>query len=666
MKSIFTLLFLSVILLSCTPENKEMAYQPIEYNLFFGGNKAGYFISGMTEDGAYRYEMEYNDRGRGPHLEETIRLNSEGFPESIEILGHNYLKDTVSETFGRTGDKVQWKSTSEQGSATSEPPAFYVGANSSYGNAELLVRKMLASPEQSTAIYPSGKLHISSATPMSIGDTLNLKLIEVVGYGFSPTYYWFDTDNRFFAAPSSWLTAIRTGYESLSEELLALQLTREKAYYAKTAAELTQTPAGTLVISNVTLFDPKSGDNLSNRHVVVKGNTIEAVLNAQAELPEGAEVIDGTGKTLLPGLFDMHTHLGRSDGILNLAAGVTSVRDLANSFDLPDIRNEFNENSVIGPRILVMSGFIDQAGPYAGPIGKIISSLEEGLEAIDFYKERGYHQIKLYSSIDPAWVKPLAEKAHSLGLRVSGHIPAHMLAGQAVADGYDEIQHINMIALNFMSDTIDTRTPLRFSMIGKHAHEIDVEGAAFQDFVKLLKSRNTVIDPTVSIFEGMLTTRAGEPDPMFVEILDRLPVQVSRGFYSGGLPIPEGQEMQYKESYASLLEMIRALHEAGITLVPGTDAMSGFSLHNELENYVKAGISNADVLKMATITSAEVSGYGEQLGSIEAGKWADLILIDGNPLNDISDIRRVILTIKDGKIYTSKELYEAIGVRHFE
>ncbi|MGB5404118.1 MAG: amidohydrolase family protein, partial [Robiginitalea sp.] len=108
------------------------------------------------------------------------------------------------------------------------------------------------------------------------------------------------------------------------------------------------------------------------------------------------------------------------------------------------------------------------------------------------------------------------------------------------------------------------------------------------------------------------------------------------------------------------------LHEAGITLVPGTDAMSGFSLHNELENYVKAGISNADVLKMATLTAAEVTGYGEQLGSIEAGKWADLILIDGNPLNDISDIRRVTLTIKDGKIYTSKELYEAIGVRHFE
>lgn len=666
MKPVFTLIFLSIMLLSCNSEKKEIAYQPMEYNLFFGDNKAGYFKSGMTGDGAYRYEMEYNDRGRGPHLEETIRLNTEGFPESIEILGHNYLKDTVSETFSSSGGKAQWQSTSEQGSAPLMTPAFYIGANSSYGNAELAVRKMLASPDQATDIYPSGKLQISSVSPMSFGDTLNLKLIEVVGYGFSPTYYWFDTENRFFAAPSSWLTAIRTGFESLSEDLLALQLTREKEYYAKTATELTQIPERTLVISNVNLFDAKSGENLNNRHVVVKGSIIEAVLESEPELPEDVEVIDGTGKTLLPGLFDMHTHLDRSDGILNLAAGVTSVRDLANSFDLPEIRNEFNDNSVIGPRILVMSGFIDQAGPYAGPIGKIISTLEEGLDAIDFYKQRGYHQIKLYSSIDPAWVKPLSEKAHSLDLKVSGHIPAHMLAQQAVADGYDEIQHINMIALNFMSDTIDTRTPLRFSMIGKHAHEIDVEGADFQNFVKLLKTRSIVVDPTVSIFEGMLTTSAGEPDPMFVEILDRLPVQVSRGFYSGGLPIPEGQEMQYKASYDNLLEMIRTLHEAGVTLVPGTDAMSGFSLHNELENYVKAGISNADVLKMVTLTAAEVSGFGEELGSIEAGKWADLILVDGNPLSDISDIRRVTLTIKDGKMYSSKELYEAIGVKHFE
>ncbi len=405
MKSISLWFFLALIAISCTPEKKEVAYQPIDYKLYFGDNEAGYFKSWRSAEGAYQYEMEYNDRGRGPHLVETIRLNADGYSESIEITGHNYLKDTVSERFVISENEATWESTSENGKAAVAGGGFYVGVNSGYGNVELLIRKMLSLPNKSLEIYPSGRLSISAIEEIKLGDTLNLKLIEVVGYGFSPNYYWFDTSDRFFAAPSSWLTAIKQGYESVTDELLAIQLASEKAYYAKTARELTKTPVGKVIISNVTLFDSKTGTNLSDRHVVIDGNTIEVVLPGGEALPEAAEVIDGKGKTLMPGLFDMHTHLSRSDGILNLAGGVTSVRDLANSFDLPDIANEFDNNSVIGPRILVMSGFIDQAGPYAGPIGKIISSLDEGLEAIAFYKERGYHQIKLYSSIDTFHVR---------------------------------------------------------------------------------------------------------------------------------------------------------------------------------------------------------------------------------------------------------------------
>jgi len=292
-------------------------------------------------------------------------------------------------------------------------------------------------------------------------------------------------NDRFFASPSTWLTCIRSGYESVSSKLLELQTNKEKAYYARLADELTEKPTGKVLIENVHVFDARNGVLQNNRNVVLNGDMIESVLLQGDPTPAVVKTIDGTNKTLLPGLFDMHTHQGRSDGILNLAAGVTSVRDLANSFDLPEIRDEFNKNTVLGPRILIMCGFIDQAGPYAGPVGKIISSLDEGLDAIDFYKERGYQQIKMYSSIDPEWVKPLAEKAHRLGMRVSGHIPAYMIAEQAVTAGYEEIQHVNMLALNFMSDTIDTCTPLRFSMVGKYAYAIDTQSESFRRFVKL-------------------------------------------------------------------------------------------------------------------------------------------------------------------------------------
>lgn len=666
MRIISILIFLAAITLSCSKTKKSTEYKNLKYSLYFGDNKAGYFESTLSADGSYQYVYEYNDRGRGPYLEETIWLNQDGVTEAIQIQGHNYLKDTVAEVFSLTKNEAKWESTSENGNSKPQKNSFYVGVNSAYGNTELLIRKMLSTPDKSINLYPSGELKITEIEKIQVNDTLHLNLIELVGFSFAPNYYWFDMDNRFFAAPSTWLSAIRNGYEPISEKLLEIQTTKEKEYYAEAAKELTEIPEGPVLISNVNLFDSQNGTILKNRYVILNGNKIENIMENDTNLPEVAKIIDGTNKTLLPGLFDMHTHMDRSGGILNLAAGVTSARDLANTFDFPDIKKEFDNNTVIGPRILIMSGFIDQAGPYAGPVGKIINNLKEGLEAIEFYKDRGYQQIKLYSSIDPDWVKPLAEKAHQLGMKLSGHIPAFMHADQAIKDGFDEIQHINMLALNFMSDTLDTRTPLRFSMIGEQVHTIDLEGDEFLKFVKLLKERNIVIDPTVSFFEGMLATKAGEPDPQFAEILDRLPIQVKRGFYSVGLPIPEGKEKQFKDSFDKLLEMIKVLHENGVTIVPGTDALLGFGLHKELENYVKAGISASEVLRMATIISAKVTGHADQLGSIEIGKLADVILVDGNPLEDISDIRRVELTIKNGNIYDARTMYKAIGTKHFK
>ena len=662
-KFVFYISLSTFLFYSCNKQKSDIEFKSTDYTLLFGDNEAGYFKSSKSENGVYKFVFEYNDRGRGPHLEESITLDDEGFINSLEIQGHNYLKDTVTEVFNNENGKYFWKSTSEAGESENGP-AFYMAINGTPGSMELLVQKLLSS--KSVDLFPSGNVKLSSVTDFNIGDTLKLKLVKFTGIAFEPDFLWLDEDNRFFASPSTWLTTIKKGYESIAPHLVDLQTEKQKENYNELATKLTTHPNGKLIIKNVNIFNSEEGTLMGNKSVIVNGKTIEKIIDAGEETDTSTLTIDGTGKTLMPGFFDMHGHLSRTDGIMNIAAGVTSVRDMANSFDLPEIRDEFNNNTVIGPRILIMCGFIDQAGPYAGPIGKIIKSLDEGIEAIDFYHERGYQQIKLYSSIDPSWVKPLAKKAHTNGMRLSGHIPAYMIAEDAVKDGYDEIQHINMIALNFLGDTIDTRTPNRFSMVGKYAHNIDLNGDAFKNFVSLLKEKDIVIDPTVSIFEGMLTSKAGEPDPSFDTILDRLPIQVKRGFYSGGLPIKENEIQNFKNSYDKLLEMIKALYDAGIRIVPGTDSMVGFGLHEELENYVKAGIPANEVLRIATINSAEVIGVDNELGSIKEGKLADMILIDGNPLEDISNIRRVELTIKDGNIYDCKKLYEAIGVKHFK
>ena len=649
---------------SCNDSTESATYQTREYGVYMRGKLAGKQTSALKKDGTYHYTFNYNDRGRGPELEQTLSLTDDGFINSLNITGVNYLKDTITEVFDFADGKAIWKSTSEAGEIETDEKAFFSSINGTLGDIEHLVRKLLNEKDQTIDLLPSGTVQLSAIEDHTIGGQ-DLRLIETTGFGFNPEYVWIDEDDRVFASVSSWVTIIDEEHFGLSEEMLNIQTKKRNAYYKKIAEEKTIIPEGQIVIKNVGLFNAKTAKIEQNKTVVINGNIIESISDSQNEEFNNATVIDGQNKTLLPGLFDNHVHIGRDGGLQHLAAGVTSVRDMANSRELITIRKEFNNNLVIGPRVVTMAGFIDQKGPYAGP-GLTITNVEEGLKAIEDYANDGYDQIKLYSSIDPSWVKPLAQKAHDLGLKLSGHIPAYMLAENAIRDGYDEIQHVNMVVLNFLSDTIDSRTPKRFSEVAAHAHKLDLKGSEFQSFVSLLKEKGIILDATVSIFEGMFTTKAGTADPQFAAIIDRLPIQVQRGFYSGGLPIPEGEAANYKASFDKLLAIIKELHDQGVTVIPGTDAMPGFGLHKELENYAKAGIPANEVLQLATIVSAEVTKTADRLGSIEVGKLADIILIDGNPVENIEDIRRVELTIKDGKLYYAKSLYEAIGVKHFK
>ena len=192
---------------------------------------------------------------------------------------------------------------------------------------------------------------------------------------------------------------------------------------------------------------------------------------------------------------------------------------------------------------------------------------------------------------------------------------------------------------------------------------LDLDSEAVQSFFRLLVEKGVVVDPTVAIFEGMFTGRPGELDPGAKKIADRLPPQVRRSFLTGGLPVPEGMDQLYRNSYRAMLEMVRRVYEAGIPIVAGTDALAGFSLHRELELYVEAGIPAAEVLRITTLQAAIIANRADQLGSIEPGKLADLILVDGDPTTEISDIRNVVLTVKDGVLYRPEELYPLIGVK---
>jgi hypothetical protein len=241
-----------------------------------------------------------------------------------------------------------------------------------------------------------------------------------------------------------------------------------------------------------------------------------------------------------------------------------------------------------------------------------------------------------------------------------------MTADQFVRDGADEIQHMNFVFLNFMPDVKETRTPARFTEPGRRAAGIDLNSSQVNGFIALLKKHHTVIDPTMTIWEATYVDRPGNISEEDAYMFDRLPLQVQRGAKTAAeaLPTPDAATDQlYRDSYANFVRMVKKLYDNQITIVAGTDLGKGYSLHRELEIYNQAGIPASEVLQMATLTASRIMKRDAELGSISPGKLADLILVNGDPVANISDIRKIDTVVKGGAVMYPAELYPAMGIR---
>ena len=332
---------------------------------------------------------------------------------------------------------------------------------------------------------------------------------------------------------------------------------------------------------------------------------------------------------------------------------------------LAELIRDFDRGEMIGPRI-VPAGFIEGESPFSARGGFVVNSADEARTAIDWYAQRGYRQVKIYNSFRPEWVEPVAAYAHSHGLRVSGHVPAFSRAERVVREGYDELQHINQLMLNFVSDPdTDSRALARFTLVGKRTQALDLDSPAVRNFIALLASRGTVVDATIATFEGMYNQRQGEMNPSLAAVADHMPLPTQRDWRSNSMDVSEANIGTYRASYAKMLRFIGLLHAAGVPLVAGTDGYAGFTLHRELELYVKAGMTPGEAIRIATQNGARYTELEHETGSIEPGRRADLILVDGDPTRDISDIRRISYVLKGGVGFAPADLYEAFGVRRF-
>jgi imidazolonepropionase-like amidohydrolase len=641
------------------------------YSFLLMGNLAGQEAAWTADDGALHIFFQFNDRGRGPKTTSILKLDASGIPISEVITGNDYLKSPVNETYSLEAPTARWKNNAEQGEKKISTPAFYSSLNGGPSEIALLAHAALLHDEKKAAgkiaLLPEGEARVQRMTELDVeaaGHKKHVALYSATGLDFSPTYFWLEAPDKFFATVDDWGSVVPEGWESSVAPMLAAQNKIKQSRAADLAAKLTHhAPKGVLFVG-ANVFDAESGKIIPNQDVTVLGDHIVKVERnwPRRRIDVGMEVIDATNKTLLPGLWDMHAHVTDNDGLLNLAAGVTSVRDLANDTDtLLARRQRIAEGKEIGTRI-VIAGIIDGRGPYQGPTKVLVSTEAEARAAVDNYKKLGYVQIKIYSSVKPELVPAIIDEAHKNGLRVSGHIPAEMTAAQCVELGYDEIQHVNFLVLNFFPEIKDTNTITRLTKPGEVAAGLDLTSPQVQSFIKLLQDHHTKLDLTLSIFEDQYMSRIGQIPPGYQQVASRLPAQVRRGLLTAGMTPPPGMDDTYKKSFAKMLDFAGLLYRSGIPIEDGTDNMAGFALHRELELDVQAGIPAPQVLQNATLNAARIMGLDKDLGSIAPGKLADVVLVDGDPTKNISDIRKTTLVVKDGVLYKPAELYTELGV----
>jgi hypothetical protein len=660
-----------MILLSITvcllPFGLNAKQKTITNQIYSEKGLAGKQVMTQISDTEYIGSLELGWNNRIVKIDESVKTNDKGMPIGFSAKGVSAFGAPISEKFQYQDGIATWESNKDDGSVKATGDDFYLPADGAVVMDNLMVKKMLSSMSNSVELLPVGTARLTKLSSINLeneGLKHTVSLYAINGLGFAPDFSWYDSDGNFFAKDiSGFMRIIRDGYSLENfEQLKTIQNDAEQQYLEDISARLSNSYQR-LLIKNARVVDVINSTVLENTDVLLHHGKI-ANIGKKLSVGKGTTVIDGTGKTLLPGLWDMHGHLSKGDGLLNIAAGVTSVRDIGNNHDnIMQIEQLFNANTIIGNRVY-RAGFFDQMSEYSA--GLSVKSLAEAHEKIDWFADNGYLQIKLYSSIDPSWVKPIAEHTHRRGMRLSGHIPAFMTAQQAVNAGYDEIQHINMLFLNFLAGTeVDTRKRLRFSLIGEKAGDLDLNSKEVNDFIDLLAKKQIVIDPTVSTFRSLLLKQNKLVDPEFAEIANHLPPNVLRQIKGAEMDISDDLKDNYLAGAQALSLLVKKLYDKGVPIVPGTDNIAGFTLHRELELYSDAGIPNLDVIKIATINSAKLVGAAYYSGSISKGKNADLMLVDGNPLANMKDIRNVSLVIKGNQTYKPSQLYEVLGVKEF-
>jgi imidazolonepropionase-like amidohydrolase len=631
-----------------------------------GAARHGQVSLWTTPDGTHWSRYSLNLRGFVSDIDEQNRFAPDGSLQIMVIRGHTPGGD-AAEIYEAKDGAYSWTSPVDRGNGKLRAGLDYVAFGGSFDSYSFIIDDLLKAPNHSLDLLPSGRAQLEPLTTLSVSngsETKTLTAYALTGFGLSPFPIWLEGNKLFGVA--GFLDFLPEGWAKVGPELSKAQDAALAKRAPELVAKIAETPSGPIAFRNVKLYDADARRFRNGMTVVVaKGRVASVASAARAKIPANAEVIDGTGKTLIPGLWDNHQHYGDdSTGPLLLASGITSVRDPGNQQDeLLARKKRIEQGQLLGQRI-VPSLLIDGPGPYTAQVAEVVHNQQEALAAVRKAKRLGYFAIKIYGSMDPSWVKPMAALAHELGLHVHGHIPHGMRPLQAVRDGYDEITHMNFVMMQAMPEEVvqKSNTIARVAGTGKYAADVDLHSPAMMAYFDELGKRHIAVDPTLVVLEASLVPDSGTIPPADAAYADTLPPQLVRGLLQSALaPAPDMPRARMRASFAKVQALVPELEKRHVTILAGTDGF-GFELIHELELYVQAGLTPEQALATATINPATVYGLSNETGSLAKGKLAELALIDGDPQKNIGDLRQVELVMRDGKIMKPADLRTAIGI----